>query len=168
VARLGDRLRRRARETLVGRQGELARLLAFATGDGPLALHLHGLPGIGKTELLHALAGRLQDEAPHVAVIAVDAGEVEPSPAGLCAWLAPGTGDPAEAARAITAAGPRVLLVIDRYETFRLLDTWLRQVFVPALGENVRVLLAGSLHIVGWKLAWPPVEVSESEAERWD
>jgi hypothetical protein len=32
----------------------------------------------------------------------------------------------------------------------------------------VRVLLAGSLHIVGWKLAWPPVEVSESEAERWD
>jgi len=30
----------------------------------------------------------------------------------------------------------------------------------------VRVLLAGSLHIVGWKLAWPPVEASESEAER--
>ena len=127
----------------MGRETELARLVAFATGEGPLTLHLHGLPGIGKSQLLHALAERLRDEAPEVAVVAVDAGEVEPSPAGLCACLAPGTTDPAEATRAVTAAGRRVLLVIDRYETFRLIDTWLRQVLVPALGENVRVLLAG-------------------------
>ena len=143
MARLGDRLQRRAREALVGRQAELDRLVAFAGGDGPIALHLRGLPGIGKTELLHALAERLRDEAPDVAVITVDAGEVEPSPAGLCGWLAPGTTDPTEAARAVTEAGRRVLLIVDRYETFRLLDTWLRQIFVPALGENVRVLMAG-------------------------
>ena len=143
MARLGDRLERRARETLVGREAELARLIAFATGEGPLALHLHGLPGIGKTQLLHGLAERLRDEAPDVAVVAVDAGEVEPSPAGLCAWLAPERTDAADAARAVSAAGRRVLLVIDRYETFRLLDSWLRQVLVPALGENVRVVLAG-------------------------
>ena len=153
----------------MGREAELARLLAFAAGEGPLALHLHGLPGIGKTQLLHALADRLREQAPDVAIVSVDAGEVEPSPAGLCAWLAPGAGDRtatlagfpdppatapdrqaelrprdlAAAARAVTAAGRRVLLVVDRYETFRLLDTWLRQMFVPALGENVRVLLAG-------------------------
>lgn len=130
----------------MGREAELARLIAFATGDGPLALHLHGLPGIGKTQLLHALAERLRDEAPDVAVVAVDAGEVEPSPAGLRAWLAPDGKDAnaaADAARAVSAAGRRVLLVIDRYETFRLLDTWVRQVLVPALGDNVRVLLAG-------------------------
>jgi hypothetical protein len=143
VARLGDRLQRCARETLVGREAELARLVGFAAGEGPLVLHLHGLPGIGKTQLLHALAERLRDEAPDVAIVAVDAGEVEPSPAGLCAWLAPGAKGPADAARAVTAAGRRVLLVVDRYETFRLLDTWLRQELVPALGVNVRVLLAG-------------------------
>jgi len=127
----------------VGRQSELERLVAFATGEGPLVFHLHGLPGIGKTRLLHALADRLRDEAPDVVVTSVDAGEVEPSPAGLCAWLAPGAADPAGAARAVSAAGSRVLVVIDRYETFRLLDTWLRQALVPALGENVRVLVAG-------------------------
>jgi hypothetical protein len=143
VGRLGDRLQQRARETLVGREAELARLGEFACGGGPLALHLHGLPGIGKTQLLHALADRLRDDAPDVAIVAVDAGEVEPSPGGLCDWLAPGSTGAAEAARAITGAGGRVLLVIDRYETFRLLDTWLRQVLVPALGDNVRVLLAG-------------------------
>ena len=125
-------MQRRARETLVGREVELARLVGFATGEGSLALHLHGLPGIGKTQLLHALAERLRDEAPDVAIVAVDAGEVEPSPAGLCDWLAPGRTDPAEAARAVSGVGRRVLLVIDRYETFRLLDTWLRQVLVPA------------------------------------
>ncbi len=74
----------------MGREAELARLVGFAAGEGPLALHLHGLPGIGKTQLLHALAERLREEAPDVAIVAVDAGEVEPSPAGLCAWLAPG------------------------------------------------------------------------------
>jgi hypothetical protein len=143
VARLADRLHQRARETLVGRESELAQLVGFATGEGPLAFHLHGLPGIGKTQLLHALSERLRDEAPDVAIVSVDAGEVEPSPAGLTGWLAPGVTDPAGAARAVSAAGRRVLLVIDRYETFRLIDTWLRQVLVPALGENVRVLLAG-------------------------
>ena len=37
----------------------------------------------------------------------------------------------------------RVVIVLDHYEAFRLLDTWLRQVFIPALGHNIRVLLAG-------------------------
>src|SRR5262249_12839325 len=122
VARLGDRLERRARETLVGRGAELARPVGVAVRRGPPAPHLPGLPGIGKTQLLHALAERLRDEAPDVAIVAVDAGEVEPSPAALCAFLAPGAADPADAARAVTAAGRRVLLVVDRYETFRLLD----------------------------------------------
>jgi MoxR-like ATPase len=143
MGRLGESLERRARETLVGRDGELTRLVAFATGNGPFVLHVHGLPGIGKTQVLHALAERLRDEAPDVEVITVDAGEVEPSPAAFCAHLAPGAKEPADAARAVTAAGRRVLLVLDRYETFRLLDTWIRQVFVPALGDGVRVLLAG-------------------------
>src|SRR5262249_20935211 len=109
----------------------------------PFALHLHGLPGIGKTQLLHALADRLHDEAADVAIVAVDAGEVEPSPAGLCAHLAPGGTDAADAARAASAAGRRRPLVIHRYETSGLLDTWWRQVLVPSLGDNVRVVLAG-------------------------
>src|SRR5262249_44912734 len=37
----------------------------------------------------------------------------------------------------------RLLLMIDTHEQLRLLDAWLRQSFVPALPQNVRLLLAG-------------------------
>jgi hypothetical protein len=36
-----------------------------------------------------------------------------------------------------------VVLALDTYERFRLMDTWLRQVFIPSLPENVRVILSG-------------------------
>ena len=43
----------------------------------------------------------------------------------------------------LESLGSRVFLVIETYEVFRLMDTWLRQVFMPALPENVRVILVG-------------------------
>jgi hypothetical protein len=49
----------------------------------------------------------------------------------------------AEAAAALSALGDRVVLVLDTYEQLRLLDTWLRQEFVPGLRDNTRLALAG-------------------------
>ena len=50
------------------------------------------------------------------------------------------------------------MLALDTYETFNLLDTWLRQTFVPALPDNVLTILAGRqgpnpawLTIPGWE-----------------
>jgi hypothetical protein len=45
---LGDRLERRAVETLAARRAELEHLEAFALGDEPLVMHIQGIPGIGK------------------------------------------------------------------------------------------------------------------------
>jgi hypothetical protein len=62
------------------------------------------------------------------------------------------------------------------YEVFRLLDTWLRQVFVPDLPANVRVLFFGrqrplvAWHATagwGWLLKSVPVKpLSAGEAEK--
>src|SRR5207244_12248705 len=43
----------------------------------------------------------------------------------------------------IVRLGHRVVLVLDTYEVFRFLDTWLRETFLPSLGANVRLVLAG-------------------------
>src|SRR3954447_17044282 len=79
---LADSLVRRTVESLAGRRAELERLQAFATGDVPLVLHLHGIPGVGKTHLLNALAATIRRE--DISVVTIDARWCEPSPAALC------------------------------------------------------------------------------------
>ena len=51
--------------------------------------------------------------------------------------------------------GERVVLMVDTYELFRILDPWLRLEFVPALGDNVRIVLSGrESPMTGWPSAW--------------
>ncbi len=108
-------------------------------------MHLHGDPGIGKSALLRALLARLRDAG--VTTVALDCRATEPTERGLLDALARATGS-AEPDGATVAArlgeldGP-VLLALDHYEVFPLMDTWLRQVLVPALEGEERILLAG-------------------------
>ncbi len=46
-------------------------------------------------------------------------------------------------AEALGAQGRRVVLVLDTYETFGLVDAWFRQVFLPMLPDNVVSVVAG-------------------------
>src|SRR5262249_25127468 len=50
---------------------------------------------------------------------------------------------PEQAAERLGTLGSHVVLSLDTYEVFRLMDTWMRQVFLTLLPENVRVVLAG-------------------------
>src|ERR1700745_437410 len=79
---LGDRLERRAVEALAGRSAELEQLEAVVFGDEPLVVHIQGIPGIGKTHLLNALAASIGGKG--VFVVRIDARWCEPSPAALC------------------------------------------------------------------------------------
>src|SRR6185369_15306075 len=79
---LGQRLQRRAVEAPAGRRSELERLETFALGDQPLVIHIQGIPGIGKTHLLKALATSIS--AKNVSVVHLDARWCEPSPAAFC------------------------------------------------------------------------------------
>jgi hypothetical protein len=141
---LADRLERRAVEALAGRRAELERLQTFVSGDEPLVLHLHGIPGIGKTHLLNALAATLDKK---ICLIRIDARWCEPSPSGLCQAISkeiglPESENPDVIAASLSNKAPRTLLIIDSYESFRLLDSWLRQTFLPSVGDTVRTILA--------------------------
>src|SRR6201997_3553201 len=143
--RLGDRLKRRAVEALASRREELERLEVFALGDEPLVMHIQGIPGIGKTQLLNTLAASVDGKG--VSVVRIDARWCEPSPASLCRAICREIGaseseDSAVVASSLSDRAKRTLLVLDSYESFRLLDTWLRQVFLPSLGDSVRTILS--------------------------
>jgi hypothetical protein len=142
---LRDRLERRATGSLAGRGAELERLEDFASGDETLVMHIQGIPGIGKTHLLHALAAAVASKG--VSVVRVDARWCEPSPAALCRAISRETGaaesdDGAVVAGRLAGQSGRTLLVLESYESFRLLDTWLRQVFLPSLVDGVRTILS--------------------------
>ncbi|HEV2401322.1 MAG TPA: winged helix-turn-helix domain-containing protein [Candidatus Sulfotelmatobacter sp.] len=140
-----DRLERRAVEVLAGRRAEVERLQAFALGNEPLVMHIQGIPGIGKTHLLNALAASVGKKG--ISVVRVDARWCEPSPAALCRAISKEIGgseseDSVIVAKSLSDVAKRSLLVLDSYESFRLLDSWLRQVFLPALGDGVRTILS--------------------------
>ena len=142
---LAARLDRRAVEVLAGRRAELEHLEVFALGNAPLVVHIQGIPGIGKTHLLNALAASIGGK--RVFVVRIDARWCEPSPVALCRAIcreigAPESEDPAIVATSLSDRAKRTLLVLDSYESFRLLDSWLRQVLLPSLGDSVRTILS--------------------------
>jgi DNA-binding response OmpR family regulator len=137
---------------LIGRERERTALLELAERDMPLVAFVHGIAGVGKSTLLQAAA--VDARARGTLVVALDGRAFEPTERGLLTSLGSALGAPLatvdDATRAL-AGDARVLLTIDTYEQLRLLDAWLRQSFVPALPQNVRLLLAGRDNPSAWQ-----------------
>ena len=83
-------------------------------------------------------------------VVYLDCRTVEPTERGCLA--AAGQVDTVDALVAQLGELPQpVLLVLDHYELFRLMDTWLRRVLVPSLPPGGRLVLVGrESPVAGW------------------
>lgn len=154
-----DRLSLNARAQLIGRVDELGALRqAFAAG-APIVVHLHGLPGIGKSAVAAAFVEEVRSNG--ATALTVECGAVEPTERGLLDELGRQLGCSGQREDVATALARRpspALLVFDAYEVFGLLDAWMRQVLIPALPDRVLVLLASRL---------PPPD-AWTEAPAWD
>jgi hypothetical protein len=143
--RLGEVLAQRASEAFVGRTDELAELLTILDDDRPLVTYLHGIGGIGNSSLLDEFNRRAREQG--AAVVSLDGRMVEPTPRGFLQELGMAIGldaaTPAVGADRLGSLSERVVLTIDTYELLRLMDTWLRQNFLPLVPDNVRIVLAG-------------------------
>lgn len=163
-----DLLDRRLARDFVGRAEELGFLLETLDPDGPLVVYLYGIAGSGKSTLLDVFAQRARVAG--ATVIRLDCRGIEPTETGLLSELAVATGGapgaPEEIAVRLGQVGTRVVVALDTYEVFRLMDSWLRQVFVPLLPDNVRIVLCGRegpvtawLSAPGWRGLFKAVPV---------
>jgi len=140
-----DLLAHHAKETFVGRNKELALLARALEQSMPPVSFVHGIGGIGKSRLLEAFTS--QARACETLVVRLDCRQFEPTPPGFLSELGAAVGgDTAsiqEACERLGQISQRVILILDNYEVLRLLDTWLRQDFVPAQPPNVHMILCG-------------------------
>lgn len=143
--RISDLMASQARQTFVGRSSEMDALRAMLSTEGPRVVHVHGIAGIGKTSLMDQFAAEAR--ASGAIVIWLDCRGIEPTEPGLLKALGDATGQEPAGSEALAdrlgALGKTVIIAFDTFEVFRLLDTFLRQVFVPSLPENVRVVFLG-------------------------
>lgn len=141
--RISDILAQHPAEILSGRDRELAVLMRLLHCDRPIVTHVHGIPGIGKSALLRGFASRARAEG--AGVIALDCRSIEPTERGFLHALSLATGlvipDVSSATEQIGKLAARVVLLLDEFHLFRLMDVWLCQRFIPALTDNVRIAL---------------------------
>ncbi len=131
----------------VGRACELETLVGAVRAPRPpfLVASIHGPGGIGKSRLLRMALSIVVGDA---RTILLDSGEIEPTPDGFLRAMATalGSADPHPDANQVVAlvgaGGGRTVLALDTYERFGLLDTWLRQSFLPRLPDSVLTILA--------------------------
>lgn len=144
AVRLGDLAAELASRSFAGRKRELAQLLELLSVSGPAVVYLHGIAGIGKTRLISTFVDRVRNQ--NGSVIVLDCRAVEPTEYGFLRVLGSRFGrnfeSLEEAVRTLGRIGSRVVLALDHYEVLRLLDSWLRQSFIPRLPNTVRLILA--------------------------
>jgi DNA-binding CsgD family transcriptional regulator len=131
-----------ASSTFVGRSREMAAVRAALRPGAAAVVVIHGPGGIGKTRLLDAVCA---DQQPHRRIVRLDCGDVEPTDRGFLAAVAERLGCAAtvEAVADGCARGDRpVCLALDTAERLRILQSWLRRTFLPALPAETATVLA--------------------------
>jgi DNA-binding CsgD family transcriptional regulator len=151
-ARVADRLAVAAAAALVGREQERDQLRAWVMDpEGPSAVFVHGPAGIGKTALV---TGTLVGPA----TVVVDGREVEPTSGAVLAHLGTvlglGRAPTHEQVADAIAAASVVVLVVDSYERFGVVDGWLRNRLLPSLPARTTTVLVGrNPPNVAWRTA---------------
>ena len=144
---IADRVGREQATGLFGREHELRALQDLLSPAGPAIAYLHGPYGIGKSALL----ARFETQLPASSrCLRISGNGVEPQPAAVIAAITASAGIRCgtldELSEALVQMEHPVVVVIDDVDALRLVATWLRQDFAPAVPGGARLVLAGRTH----------------------
>ena len=142
--RHGDRIEKQSQALFLGRIEELHHLWSLLDDDGPAVVFVHGIGGIGKTTLMNRFVGEIRQQA---VVIQLDCRSIKPSESGFLDAINGAIDTEYAGLEAgvdhLANLGDTVLMVLDTYELFRMMDTWLRETFIPMLHQNIKILILG-------------------------
>ena len=150
-----------------GRDELLSDMCTWLAPSAAIVWWLHGMGGIGKTQVARTLAS-LACECGH-AVVWIEGRTIEPSPSGVWEALAEALGiegaTQKQTAAAIAGGSRGGLIVFDTFERCRQIDSWFRQSLVPALPAATRVLIVSrDAPVPQWALLDPPWALHASTA----
>jgi serine/threonine protein kinase len=175
---ISQRLSKSSMGAFVGRKLELDMLMqAFSAPELPFVVaYVHGQGGIGKSCLLQNLISRITPDVGRI--IFIDCRDAEPTIAGFLDSFSSALGIEDEEHTLdevflhLYKIRDRMLLCLDQYENFILMDTWLRQVFVPALPDTFLTVIASRyapktawLTTPGWQDLFREIELRELSDE---
>ena len=170
---ISQRLVESARTSFVGRKRELSFLQqTIKANELPFVIaYVHGIGGIGKTRLLQAVLNSLGHE---IISIKLDCRDIEPTQKGFLVTLGKALNIKKSNIEVSTVISKfarlrrRTVLALDTYETFFLMDTWLRQEFVPKLPDSVFIIINSRekpngawLTTPGWESLFHEIELEE-------
>jgi hypothetical protein len=140
---MANRLARADAASFVGRRRERELFRSALSGKEPAfsVLLLHGPGGVGKTTLLRELAREAR--AAGRPVLTLDARDLAPTRGDVMRAVAEMLGAPDGVDPGELPFPPRAVLFVDTFETISALDTWVRDTLLPALPDDLLVVIAG-------------------------
>ncbi|WP_238178371.1 ATP-binding protein [Calothrix sp. 336/3] len=140
-----DRLSTERQRRFVGRNPELQLFeQAIASAKLPFhVLHIFGPGGVGKTTLMRQFLHICEQQK--IPTVYLESRVVEPQSEAFVAALRSimGLGESESPLAKLESLNKRNVVFIDTYETIASLDEWLREEFLPQMGEQTLFVIAG-------------------------
>jgi transcriptional regulator with AAA-type ATPase domain len=147
VKSISDHIIETEKRAFIGREStvNLIKKIILSKNLDYYVLFIHGLNGIGKTHLVKEIIRQIDSE---IISFNFDCREIEPTERGFLSQFSKKLDlNPDQGADGIIQKlkefKKRVVLVLDTFENFGLLATWLRKSYIPSLPDNVITLIVG-------------------------
>ncbi len=123
------------------RASELSFLEQVFNKEGPDVIGLYGIPGVGKSTLINQFVKRHMEQC-----LTINCQQIEPTPKAFIQKLSQLIPCDANLPAICHELAPNTILVLDQFESFNLIETWLRREFLSSVCGHLKIIFSGRMH----------------------